>query len=254
MPLWPLLAPIDGERLATARVQVQNAARLLLPAAGAFAWRPRDSSMYLETNGAGSGARGRGVALRIRDLTLILEEEEPAEDHTQEFPLHGRATAEVLSWLSGIAGNHDSAGSAQVFDGRDAEALEALATWFDIGFRIAAGARRADTETTGVVVDSISLTIARRNALSSASSILTGMTPGDSQQLLPYFEVRPEPATFPRESVRPAIPGAEWSEIGAILPAGSVWSWTTAEEQEERTLEFIDKAYLACCDLLGEEP
>jgi hypothetical protein len=278
MSTWPLLTPVPADTLVDARLQLHHAAQIvtavgisfLEPAADdshtGFTWRQRDACML----GEGPTETHR-FALRPRDLSLLFNATEDAEPAV--YSLHGRTIAEAYDWVRERLSENDldpgrltsekhyeisphRVAEGQQFDASAGDAFAGLSDWYAIGWRLAAGARRADIASDGVRIWPHHFDIARLNKLShGGKTIGVGMTPGDNWYHTPYLYVGPYP--YPEHTELPALPeGGRWHTegwFGAVLTSEAMWSWTEAAVQEAGALAFVDGAFVACSRLMGEE-
>lgn len=238
MSEWQRIGATDPRALAGARLQLHWAAqaaagvgRTLRPS------RPDDSqTSFTWSDGAllQEPVHGRVVALRVRDLTLLV-------NGTASLSLRGHTLDEAFAFLERAFGHplnrpnvalpdHPVAHGAR-FDAEDAH-LEELARYY------AGAAAIIPAEPIRCWPHHFDLAALVEHGQGRTTGI--GLSPGDAAIAEPYFYVTPWP--YPDASALGTLRFGRWNTegwVGAVLPGSE---FAGVEAQEERVRAFLQEA------------
>jgi hypothetical protein len=278
---WQELGAVAPAALGPARKQAHWAAQVISAVGETFlphvldtshtamAW---DAGLAALAGSAIPGAGARRLALRVRDLTLLLVDAGGATASGQ--PLGGLTLAEACGWASQAVGAHMRSGRVRALvhpgyelpphplagGGRfevDPAPQAELARWYanaDLELRAFAGR----TPGAGGVLcwphhfDIASLVVVETDAAGEATKTIgVGLSPGDGFVAEPYWYVNHGPEA--EDPVLPALAAGEWFTdgwTGAVLRGSELVAAGGGPAQRSRLRAYLASAVAASRELL----
>jgi hypothetical protein len=269
---WQRLGAVDPGALGDAREMLHHAAQILAAAGESYVAHQPDTShtamLWLEGHAAFAGQEIPGrwpcrVALRVRDLTLLLVDRQGAPHG--ELPLGGRTPAEASRWAEGALRDytHGEHARALVHPGFEipgrverfaapGPALAELARWYaNVDGEL--GALALATPRSGPVLCwPHHFDLATLLTLPGERTIGVGLSPGDAGSAEPYLYVNHYPARS--DGALPPLEAGRWNTegwLGALLRGSELVAAGDAASQRALWRRFVASAVAASRSLLG---